>query len=50
MEKPELVIKMAIDAWTVHINAIDKTFEDLSDEELMREVSPTRNRAILWGI
>jgi hypothetical protein len=30
----------------VHINAIDKTFEDLSDEELMREVSPTRNRAI----
>jgi hypothetical protein len=46
MKKLELVIKMSIDAWTTHINAIDKTFEELSDEELMREVSPTRNRAI----
>jgi hypothetical protein len=46
MEKLELIIKMSIDAWTIHLNAIDKIFEELSDEDLMREVSPTRNRAI----
>jgi hypothetical protein len=46
MEKLELIIKMSIDAWTTHINAIDKTFEELSDEALMSEVSPERNRAI----
>ncbi len=42
----ELFVKMAIDAWTKELNATEKLLEKLSDEQLMNEVAPSRNRGI----
>ena len=42
----EIFIKMAIDGWQGQINATNKLFGKLTDEELMQEVSPGRNRGI----
>ena len=42
----ELFIKMALDNWNSYIDRTDKLFADLSDDQLMREVSPGRNRGI----
>jgi DinB superfamily len=41
-----LFVKMAIDAWTRELNATGKLLEKLSDEQLMNEVVPSRNRGI----
>lgn len=41
-----LFVKMMIDAWTRELHATGKLLEELSDEQLMREVSPGRNRGI----
>jgi len=42
----ELLVKMITDSWQKQLTATNKIFDDLSDEELMDEVSPGRNRAI----
>ena len=42
----ELFVKMAIDAWTKELNATTSLLDKLSDEQLMREVAPSRNRGI----
>ena len=42
----EIFIKMAIDGWKGQINATNKLFGKMTDEELMQEVSPGRNRGI----
>lgn len=42
----ELLVKMVTDAWQKQINATNKIFDNLSDEELMHEVAPGRNRGI----
>lgn len=42
----EIFVKMAIDGWKGQINATNKIFGKLTDEELMQEVSPGRNRGI----
>ena len=42
----ELVIKMVTDSWRKQLVATNKIFDNLSDEELMQEVAPGRNRAI----
>jgi hypothetical protein len=42
----ELVIKMITDSWRKQLIATNKIFDNLSDEELMQEVAPGRNRAI----
>ncbi|QHT67648.1 DinB family protein [Rhodocytophaga rosea] len=42
----ELFIKMVLDAWNIHIKRTDDLFNSLSDEQLMREASPGRNRGI----
>jgi hypothetical protein len=42
----ELVIKMITDSWQKQLIATNKIFDNLSDEELMQEVAPGRNRAI----
>lgn len=42
----ELLIKMITDSWRGQLIATDKIFDNLSDEELMHEVSPGRNRGI----
>ena len=42
----ELFVKMAIDAWTRELNATSALLEKLTDEQLMTEVAPSRNRGI----
>ena len=42
----ELLVKMVTDSWRKQLIATNKIFDSLSDEELMQEVAPGRNRAI----
>jgi hypothetical protein len=42
----EVLIKMITDSWQKQITATNKIFDNLSDEELLREVAPGRNRGI----
>ena len=40
----ETFIKMVLDAWHTQINQADDLFNSLSDEQLMQEIAPGRNR------
>ena len=42
----ELFVKMVTDSWQKQLAATNKIFDNLSDEELMQEVAPGRNRGI----
>ena len=42
----ELLIKMITDSWQKQLTATNKIFDNLSDEELLQEVAPGRNRGI----
>ena len=42
----ELFVKMIIDAWNKELGATNKLLDKLTDEQLMQEVSPSRNRGI----
>ncbi|MFZ1687998.1 MAG: DinB family protein [Flavobacteriales bacterium] len=42
----ELFVKMAIDAWSNELKATNALLGKLTDEQLMREVAPSRNRGI----
>jgi len=42
----ELLAKMVIDAWAKELNAASALLDKLSDEQVMREVAPARNRGI----
>lgn len=42
----ELMVQMILDGWQGQLKATDKLFEKLTDEELMHEVAPGRNRGI----
>jgi hypothetical protein len=42
----EIFIKMVLDAWHSKVNQFDKLLSVLSDEQLMKEVSPGRNRGV----
>ncbi|HWI93674.1 MAG TPA: DinB family protein [Flavisolibacter sp.] len=42
----ETFIKMALDAWHTQIKQADDLFNSLSDEQLMQEVVPGRNRGV----
>src|ERR1700739_2571771 len=46
MYNPDLFIKMIIDSWQSQIKAFNDALEKLSDEQLMNEISPGRNRGI----
>ncbi|HTQ64511.1 MAG TPA: DinB family protein [Puia sp.] len=41
-----LTIKSALDTWYLQISRVDSFFGSLTDEQLMQEVAPGRNRAI----
>lgn len=45
-EQQAVLVKMVLDAWNSKVNALDKLLSELSDEQLMREVAPGRNRGI----
>jgi hypothetical protein len=42
----ELFIKMVLDAWHAQIKQTDTLFDSLSDDQLMKEIAPGRNRGI----
>ena len=46
METKELTVKSVLDAWNSRIEAANKLFDSLSDEDLHKEVSPGRNRGL----
>lgn len=46
METKQLIIKPVLDAWFARIEAANKKFNSLTDEDLQKEISPGRNRAI----
>lgn len=46
MTHDELFIKMAVDSWNGQVVATSKLFDQLTDEQLMEQVSPGKNRGI----
>jgi len=47
MSQPnELFVRMAIDTWSERLNATSTLVEKLTDDQLMNEVAPGRNRGI----
>ncbi len=43
IDKQQLFIKMALDAWNTHLIRADNLLNSLSDEQLEKEVAPGRN-------
>ncbi|MCW3070329.1 MAG: hypothetical protein JWO44_219 [Bacteroidetes bacterium] len=46
MDAKQIIVKSVLDAWNSRIEAANKLFDSLTDEDLQKEVSPGRNRAI----
>jgi hypothetical protein len=42
----EVVVKMVLDLWNSRIKATDEILNKLTDEQLMHEISPGRNRGV----
>lgn len=42
----ELFVKMTLDAWNSHLNRTDTLFNELSDDQLQKQVSSGRNRGV----
>jgi hypothetical protein len=42
----QVMVKMALDLWNSRIKATDELFDSLTDEQLMKEIAPGRNRGI----
>ena len=45
-KQQEVLIKMVLDGWHSKVGQLDKLLSELSDEQLMKEVAPGRNRGI----
>ena len=43
---PSLFIKTTLKAWETQVNRMNDFFESVSDDDLMREVAPGRNRGV----
>jgi DinB family protein len=41
-----LFIKMVIDAWEKYVKRTDHIFNSLSDEDILKEIAPGKNRAV----
>ena len=46
MEQQQILVQMAVNAWNTQITRMDKLVDSISDEGLLNEVSPGRNRVI----
>lgn len=44
--KQQVFTKMVLDAWASKLSQFDKLLSELSDEQLLKEVAPGRNRGI----
>jgi hypothetical protein len=46
MNHLDLSIKIAVNNWQLQINAFNSVLDKLSDEQLMSEIAPSRNRGV----
>jgi hypothetical protein len=46
MDQQQLFIKMAVDGWNQQIKFTNNTLDKISDEQLLNEISPGKNRGI----
>jgi hypothetical protein len=46
MTNENILIKMVLDAWRSYIKRTDELFNTFSDEQLMKEIAPGKNRGI----
>jgi len=46
MTRDQIFVKMAVDGWDGQVTATSKLFDQLTDEQLMEEVAPGKNRGI----
>jgi hypothetical protein len=46
MASEVILIKMVLDAWHTHIERTDQLFNSLSNDQLMKEIAPGRNRGV----
>jgi uncharacterized damage-inducible protein DinB len=50
MTSQQLSVKVALNSWNLVVERADKIFSNLSEDQLLKEVAPGRNRLIyLWG-
>src|SRR5467141_1544610 len=50
MTSQQLSVKVAINSWRLVLERTDKIFSNVSEDQLLREVAPGKNRLIyLWG-
>jgi DinB superfamily len=50
MTPEESVVRTAVQAWKLNVDRADKLFSGLSEQQLLTEVAPGRNRLVyLWG-
>jgi hypothetical protein len=50
MTPEQSVVASAVQAWTMNIERADKLFSGLSDERMLTEIAPGKNRLVyLWG-
>jgi DinB superfamily len=50
MTSQQLSVKVAINSWRLALERADKKFSNLTEDQLLREVAPGRNRLIyVWG-
>ncbi|HTC61809.1 MAG TPA: DinB family protein [Candidatus Saccharimonadales bacterium] len=50
MTNDELYVAVALNGWNGNIERADKMFSGLSDEEVLKEIAPGKNRLIyIWG-
>ncbi len=45
-QQQELLIKLVLDNWYTHVSRTDKLLDSLTDEQLLHEIAPGRNRGI----
>ena len=46
MDTAQLLVRMSLQAWEVQIKRTEKLFDGLTDEQLLQEVAPGRNRGV----
>ena len=42
----ELIVKMSLDAWNSNVKKMTATFDGMSDEQMMTEIAPGKNRPV----
>ena len=45
-DQQKLFVEMALGAWNTYVQRADKLFNTLTDEQLLKEIAPGRNRGI----